>query len=217
MHIAFDPAALDPAATHKLTIGTVVPRPIAWTTSVDPAGNVNLAPFSYFMACHSYLPAVAISIGSRAGRPKDTRANILATGQFVVNLATADLVDAVNVSAAEFPPDVSEIDVLGLATLPSVKVRPPRIAASPVHLECEVLHSLTLGDEPRASTLFVGRIVQWHIRSDLVDGALHVDQARLDTLARMGGPFYTVARDPFARHIPDWRTVADGGETPGER
>ena len=116
--------------------------------------------------------------------------------------ATRDLVDAVNVSAAELPPDVSEVDVLGLATLPSTVVRPPRIAASPIHIECVVMHTLTLGEAPRASTLFVARIVQWHIRDDLVDDAYHVDQAKLDALARMGGPFYTVAHDPFARQIP---------------
>ncbi|MBK6769250.1 MAG: flavin reductase family protein [Ardenticatenales bacterium] len=207
MHIAIDPTALDPADTHKLTIGTIVPRPIAWTTSVDGEGRVNLAPFSYFMACHSYLPAVAVSIGSRAGKPKDTRANILATGEFVVNIATAALVDAVNVSAADFPHDISELDVLGLETMPSVKVRPPRVAASPIHIECVVLHALTLGEEPRASTLFVGRIVQWHIRSDLLDDGYRVDQAKIEALARMGGPFYTVARDPFARQIPPWESV----------
>ena len=146
MHIAIDPTALDPADTHKLTIGTIVPRPIAWTTSVDGEGRVNLAPFSYFMACHSYLPAVAVSIGSRAGKPKDTRANILATGEFVVNIATAALVDAVNVSAADFPHDISELDVLGLETMPSVKVRPPRVAASPIHIEGVVLPALTPSD-----------------------------------------------------------------------
>lgn len=207
MHIAIDPTALDPTETHKLTIGTIVPRPIAWTTSVDGDGRVNLAPFSYFMACHSYLPAVAVSIGSRAGKPKDTRANILATGEFVVNIATAALVDAVNVSAADFPHDISELDVLGLETMPSVKVRPPRVAASPIHIECVVLHALTLGDEPRASTLFVGRIVQWHIRSDLLDDGYRVDQAKIEALARMGGPFYTVARDPFGRQIPPWESI----------
>lgn len=211
MHVAFDPAALDPAATHKLTIGTIVPRPIAWTTSVDAEGRTNLAPFSYFMACHSYVPALAVSIGSRAGKAKDSRANILATGEFVVNIATEALVDDVNVSAAEFPHDVSEIDVLGLATLPSTVVKPPRIAASPIHIECVVMHTLTIGEDPRASTLFVARIVQWHIRADLVDDAYHVDQAKLDALARMGGPFYTVARDPFARHIPRPEAVTGPG------
>lgn len=216
MHVAFDPTQLAPADTHKLTIGTVVPRPIAWTTSVAPDGTVNLAPFSYFMACHSYLPAVAVSIGSRAGAPKDSRANIAASGEFVVNIATAALVDAVNVSAADFPPDVSEIDVLGLATLPSAVVRPPRLAASPVHLECRVMHALTLGDEPRASTLFVARVVMWHIDASLLSDGTKVDQAKLEALARMGGPYYTVARDPFSRQIPDWRTVVPRGDRPDE-
>lgn len=210
MHIAIDPTAISPAECHKLTIGSIVPRPIAWTTSVDEEGRVNLAPFSYFMACHSYVPALAVSIGSRAGKPKDTRANILATGEFVVNIATEDLVDSVNVSAAEFPHEISEVDVLGLETLASTIVKPPRVAASPIHLECVVMHEVTLGEDPRVSTLFVARIVQWHVREDLMDDAYRIDQAKLGALARMGGPFYTVAHDPFARHIPAWESVVGG-------
>ena len=124
-----------------------------------------------------------------------------------MNIATAALVDAGNVSAADFPHDISELDVLGLEAMPSVKARPPRVAASPIHIECVVLHALTLGEEPRASTLFVGRIVQWHIRSDLLDDGYRVDQAKIEALARLGGPFYTVARDPFARQIPPWESV----------
>ena len=207
MHIALDPAALSPEACHKLTIGTVVPRPIAWTSSVDEEGLVNLAPFSYFMACHSYVPALALSIGSRAGRPKDSRANIAASGEFVVNIVTRALLPAMNITAADFPPDVSEPDVAGVALLPSVKVRPPRVADSPIQIECRVMHALDLGAAPRVSTLFVAQILMWHIREDLVDSSYKVDQAGIQAVARMGGPFYAVAQDPFALQIPDWRQL----------
>lgn len=208
MHRALDPAELTPQERHKLTIGTIVPRPIAWTTSVGSDGRANLAPFSYFMGCHSYLPAVAVSIGSRGdGTPKDTRANIAAIGEFVVNVVTEDLVERMNVTAAAFPTGVSEIEVANLATLPSTHVAPPRIAASPIHLECRVLHALDLGEPPRVSTLFVAQVVMWHIDERLLQEGLKVDQAAIHAVARMGGPFYTRVRDPFALTIPDWRDL----------
>lgn len=208
MHIAINPAEIGPAACHKLTIGTIVPRPIAWTTSLDAEGRVNLAPFSYFMGCHSYVPALAVSIGSREGRPKDSRANIEATGEFVVNLATEELAEQMVLSAADFPPGVNELEAAGLTPLPSTLVGPPRVAESPIQIECRVLHTLHLGEPPRVSALFVAQIVMWHIRGDLVDADYRVDQAALHAIGRMGGPMYVHARDPFVMPIPDWRTVA---------
>jgi len=207
MHIAINPADLEPAQRHKLTIGTIVPRPIAWTTSVDGDGNVNLAPFSYFMGCHSYVPALAVSIGSRDGRAKDSRANIEASGELVVNLVTEDLAERMNITAADFPPGVNELEVAGLTALPSAIVKPPRVAESPVNIECRVLHTLHLGEPPRESALFVAQVVMWHIRDDLVDADYRVDQAALHAIARMGGPAYARTRDPFVMHIPDWREV----------
>lgn len=204
---SFDPARLSPEQCHKLSIGTIVPRPIAWTTSVDSQGRANLAPFSYFMGCHSYVPALAISVGSRGDQPKDTRANIAASGEFVVNMVTAELVEACNISAAAFPPEFSEIEVLELETLPSEAVAPPRIAAAPVQIECRVLHAIDLGEAPRQSTLFVGQILRWHVRQDLVIGDSKVDQAALGAVGRMGGPYYAHARELFALSIPDWQAV----------
>lgn len=208
MHQAIDPADLTPAQRHKLTIGTIVPRPIAWTTSVSPDGHANLAPFSYFMGCHSYVPAVAVSIGSRAdGTPKDTRANIAATGEFVINVVTDAVLERMNITAAAFPAGVSEIEITGLTTLPSTVVRPPRIAESPIQLECRVLHALDLGEAPRLSTLFVGQVVMWHIDPALLQDDYKIDQAAIHAVARMGGPFYTRATDPFPLTIPDWHDL----------
>jgi flavin reductase (DIM6/NTAB) family NADH-FMN oxidoreductase RutF len=208
---SIDPSKIEPADRHKMSIGTVVPRPIAWTSSVDEDGRPNLAPFSYFMGCHSYVPALAISVGSRAdGSPKDTRANIAASGQFVVNLVTSDLVERMNVTAAGFPPGVDEFEAAGLTAIPSVKVRPPRIAESPIQIECEVMHAIDLGEAPKVSTLFVGRVLMWHVRDDLLEGPFKVDQAALDAVGRMGGPYYANAREPFALKIPDWRDLMEG-------
>jgi flavin reductase (DIM6/NTAB) family NADH-FMN oxidoreductase RutF len=208
---AIDPSLIEPADRHKMSLGTVVPRPIAWTSTVDDEGRANLAPFSYFMGCHSYVPALAISVGTRPdGRPKDTRANIAASGQFVVNVVTSELVARMNVTAAGFPPGVDEIEAAGLTAIPSVKVRPPRIKESPIQIECEVMHAIDLGEAPKVSTLFIGRVLMWHVREDLMDGPYKVDQAALDAVGRMGGPYYANARDPFALSIPDWRDVLPG-------
>ncbi len=198
-----------------MTIGSIVPRPIAWTTTVDSSGRVNLAPFSYFMGCHSYLPALALSIGSRADTefptPKDTSANIRATGSFVVNMVSADLVESMNVSAAAFPTGTDETRMAGLSTSPSIKVPAPRITESPLSMECRLLHSLTLGDAPRESTLFIGQIVMWHVREDLVSEDFKIDQAALHAVARMGGRAYTHADNLFELIIPDWRTIGPDG------
>lgn len=213
MHVRIDPTGLAPADRHKLTIGSIVPRPIAWTTSVDAAGAVNLAPFSYFMACHSYVPAIAVSIGSRDGSPKDTRANLLANGEMVVNVVTEALVERMNVTAAAFPAGVDELATVGLTSVPSAVVRPPRIAESPIQIEARVLHSLLLGEAPFESTLFVARIVMWHVREDILLEGYKIDQEALGAVGRMGGIQYTRTREPFALRIPDWRDVPppDGG------
>jgi len=210
-HVAINPEQLEPHQRHKLTIGTIVPRPIAWTTSVDATGRVNLAPFSYFTACHSYVPALVVSIGSRDGVPKDTWANVAATGELVVNVVTDDLLEAMNITAAAFPPEVDELASVGLTPLPSQVVRPPRVAQSPVHMECRVIHTLRLGEAPRESALFVAQIVRWHIREDLLLPGHKVDQARLGAVGRMGGTFYCRTLDPFSMRIPDWRDVVGYG------
>lgn len=212
MHVSIDPATLEPIERHKMSIGTIVPRPIAWTTSVDLEGRVNLAPFSYFMGCHSYVPALAISVGSRDGEAKDTRANIEATGELVVNTVTAELAEQMNVTAAAFPPGVDEMEHAGLTAVPSALVAPPRVAESPISIECRVLHTLHLGEEPRSSALFVAQVVMWHVREDLLLEGYKVDQAAIDAIGRMGGSYYVHAREPFDMRIPDWRSLTDAAD-----
>lgn len=221
MHRSIDPAALEPADRHKLSIGTVVPRPIAWITSQDESGRVNLAPFSYFMGCHSYLPAIAVSIGSRKdGTPKDTRANIARSGELVVNVVSEALGETMNASAAAFPSELGEIEALGIDTLPSEVVGPPRVAASPIQIECGLMHSIDLGEAPRVSTLFIARVLRYHVREDLLLEGYKIDQAGIEAIGRMGGRSYTRARDPFDMIIPSWQDALpeaggpDGGAPP---
>ncbi len=132
---------LNPEQTYKLMSGIVVPRPIAWITTLGPAGKVNLAPFSCFTFVSNTPPMLGINIGRKAGRRKDTANNILEHGHFVVNIGNASLLDAIHASAEEHSPEVSEAEVLQLAVLPGESVATPRLAAAPVSLEC-TLHSV---------------------------------------------------------------------------
>ena len=183
----FDFADIDSTNQYKLLISTVVPRPIAWVVSQDAKSRINAAPFSFFNAFSDDPPVVGIGIGSRnTGHPKDTRANIAEMRQFVVNLVSEDLAEAMNITAIEFPAEINELNEAGLTTLSSVHVKPPRIAESPVAMECELLQIVQLGEE---NGLVLGRVLAMHIHDDAVLDAKksHIDTPKLKLLGRMHG------------------------------
>jgi flavin reductase (DIM6/NTAB) family NADH-FMN oxidoreductase RutF len=162
---------------YRLLTAVVVPRPIAWVSSVSASGVVNLAPHSFYTVACARPPIVQFT----SVRKKDTLRNVLETGEFVVNLAPAPLLDEVNNSAARFAPDQSEPDALGITMEPGVTVRPPRVAASPVAIECTLHSTNELGD----STVVLGDVRMISVAEEvLVDG--HPEYARLDPLARLG-------------------------------
>jgi flavin reductase (DIM6/NTAB) family NADH-FMN oxidoreductase RutF len=209
----FDFTELPAQARYKLLASTVTPRPIAWVVSRSAIGTVNAAPFSFFNVLSGDPPTVGISIGSRRpGAPKDTLANIQATGEFVVNLVSRDNAEAMNKTATEFPSGVDELAMAKLTRLPSVKVTPPRIAESPVAFECKLFQTVPLGP---ANTLVLGHVVAMHVRDDAVLDALkhYIDTPKLDLIGRMhGSGGYTTTRDQFQiPRIPleDWDAVAD--------
>ena len=178
---------LDADATYKLLSGVVVPRPIAWVTTISPGEVVNLAPFSAFTFVSSRPPMVAISIGRKAGVLKDTARNIRDRKEFVVNIADWSLLEKLHLSATEYPPDRSEVDELGLATVPSERVAPPRLAAAPVSLECRLHQAMEFGELKTA--LVVGEVLLFHVRDALcVDGKIRTSE--LHPIARLGGPNY---------------------------
>ncbi len=180
-------AGLDPEATYKLITGIIVPRPIAWVTTLSPGGAVNLAPFSAFTFVSNKPPMVGINVGRKAGRLKDTGVNIHAGGEFVVNIADENLIEPVHLSAIEYAPEVSEADLLGLALKASQAVRVPSLAAAPISLECR-FHSATAYGET-GSEFMVGEVLVFHIRDGLcVNGK--IDTAQLRPLCRIGGPNY---------------------------
>ena len=140
-------AELDAVECYRLLVGVVVPRPIAWVTSLDEAGRLNAAPFSCYTFVCKKPPMICINIGRREDRLKDTATNIEAHGDFVVNVVTVDAAQVMHETSADYPPDVSEVEALGLETLPSTLVAPPRLAISPIHLECR-LHRARRGARP---------------------------------------------------------------------
>lgn len=185
MHV--DPKSLDAEESYKLMTGVVVPRPVAWVSSLSASGGINLAPFSTFTFVSPKPPMLAFSVGRRAGVYKDTARNILATEEYVVHIADRPLIGAVHASAVEHPPEVSEVEVLGLATEPSLHVKPPRIAAAPIAMECRLRQCLEFGET--RSRLIVGEVVAFHFRDGLMKGG-KIDTKALDPLCRLAGPNY---------------------------
>jgi flavin reductase (DIM6/NTAB) family NADH-FMN oxidoreductase RutF len=196
-----DPKSSDPTAVYKILIGCVVPRPIAWVSSVGPDGVHNLAPFSFFMAICQDPPTIAFSSSPRAGAVKDTVANVRHTGDFVVNLVDDDLAEQMNLTSGEYPPETDEFALTGLTAAPSVQVKAPRVAESPINLECRVSQILSIGRAP--SSLVIGEIVHFHLRDDVYDGATgRVNLHRLRPVGRLAGNMYSHVHDIFEMKRP---------------
>ena len=204
----FDPTVIDSAAMYKLLIGSVVPRPIAWVSSVDADGVRNLAPFSYFMAITHDPPTVAFSSGPRGAEigggvrgKKDTLHNVEVTREFVVNVVDDALAEAMNVTSGDYAADVDEFAKAGLEVASSVKVRAPRVAAAPVSMECRLARVIPVGNLPHH--LIVGEIVHMHVRDDVFDPATgRLDMHRLKPVGRLAGHLYTHVHDIFEMKRP---------------
>ena len=182
-----DPAYLDPETAYRLITGVVVPRPIAWVTSLSATGVLNLAPFSAFMFVAPKPPMLAISVGRKGTIYKDTAQNILNNEQYVVHIADSSLMNAVHESSTEHPPEVSEVDELGLATLPGERIKVPRLAAAPIAMECRFRQCHEFGET--RSRLIVGEVLVFHIRDGLLNNG-KIETEALDPIARIAGPRY---------------------------
>lgn len=177
-------------ANYHFLTSAVCPRPIAWVTTVGD-GVVNAAPFSWFQAVCADPPLLMLSLSDRVdGTPKDSLRNILESREFVVNVAVREAADQVVACSGEYPPEVSETDVLGLATAPSKTVAPPRLADAPVHMEC-VLEATHRYGAASPVTLVIGRVVHVHAQDGVLDARGNVDPTKVRFLARLGGPHYT--------------------------
>jgi flavin reductase (DIM6/NTAB) family NADH-FMN oxidoreductase RutF len=193
--VRIDPAAISSDDAYRWMTSTILPRPIAWTSTLNEDGSANLAPFSFFTGVSSDPPTCLICVSRHGGlRKKDTWLNIERTGEYVIHVVTDALAQQMNATSRPFPHGVDEIVEAGLTKVPSEIVAPPRIAEAPVAMECRLERIVEVG---RAGTaIVIGQILLWHVRDDLLVGG-RVDPGRLDAIGRLGGAGYTRTRDRF--------------------
>ncbi|MEH1920306.1 flavin reductase family protein [Nostoc sp.] len=192
-----DPSQNDPRNTYQLLVGSVVPRPIAWVSTIASDGTPNVAPFSFFMGVTANPPTLAISTGLRRGVKKDTLLNVEQSGELVVNIVVEELGEQMNTTSGDFPPDVDEFQVAGLTPAPSKLVRPPRVAESPINIECVLKQVVYVGNEGSQSGLIIAEAVLWHIRDDLLTPQNTIDAAKLHAIGRLSGNWYTRTQDLY--------------------
>jgi flavin reductase (DIM6/NTAB) family NADH-FMN oxidoreductase RutF len=188
--LIIDPDTLDPRSRYKLLIGSVVPRPIAWTSTVSREGVRNLAPFSFFTVASRNPPMLCISVGPRVERPpdtKDTLSNIEETGEFVINIVSLPLSNTMHESSRNHPPEADEFEKGGLTPAPCEVVAAPRVEEAGVSMECLLDRVLQLGTDH----LVIGRMVRFHIRDELYENG-RIDVAKLQPLGRLAGNYTKV-------------------------
>jgi flavin reductase (DIM6/NTAB) family NADH-FMN oxidoreductase RutF len=198
-----DPAASSLQDIERLMISVILPRPIAFVSTISPEGVANLAPFSYFTAVCPKPPVICFAAGIRGrdGAKKDTLRNIEATGEFVVNVVSEDFAAQMVQCSGDYPPDVSEFGVSGLTPIASDLVAPPRVKESRIHMECRLLQVVTVSDEPGGGSLIMGTVLRFHV-DDAVTSEGRVDPGKLRPVGRMGGINYVRTTDLFGMARP---------------
>lgn len=198
-----DPAHTSQKDVYKILTGSVIPRPIGWISSISEDGKPNLAPFSFFNAVGEDPPHVMFSTVRSGHADKDTLTNVLATKQFVVNMATEDLVEAMNNTSVNLPYGGNEFEYAGLTELPSVLVKPPRVAESPIHFECELVHHYSLeGHQDGGATIMIGRIVMFHVDDSVLLENYHINREVYKPIARLEGWNYSKIGEVFSIKRP---------------
>ncbi|NPA34367.1 MAG: flavin reductase family protein [Chlorobi bacterium] len=194
------PEQESPVDRHQWNIGSVVPRPIAWITTLNEDGSVNLAPFSFFNAFSSHPPIVAVGIALKPdGSQKDTLINIQRTKEFVVNVVSEELLYPMALTSQPFPYGVSEVEKAGLTLIPSEKLRTPRVEESPIHIECELLEVKQLSDR---NFMVIGKVVVWHIRENMLFKGKRPDPRKVKPIARLGRLWYATINKSNVLDVP---------------
>ena len=209
------PSEISLHAMYKLITGTIVPRAIGWVSTLNSEGQPNLAPFSYFTAVCAKPPTILFCPGVR-GRdlsPKDTLQNLRATGEFVVNIVTEELAEAMNTTATELPADVNEFELAGLSTTPSKIVSPPRLTESPVNYECKVTEIVDIGAGGRgAGSVVIGEVLHLHVADNVMQLDFHIDVQALKPIGRLAGPNYAYIRETFEMIRPPSQVSSQSGD-----
>ncbi|MBV9769124.1 MAG: flavin reductase family protein [Bryobacterales bacterium] len=193
-----DPASTDYPSVYKLLIGSVVPRPIAFVSTVNSEGAANLAPFSFFTVASSNPPVLVFTV-SRRSLPdprKDTLRNITTIREFVVNVVSEEFGYKMNICAGDYPPEVDEFQCAGLTPIPSDLVRAPRVAESHINMECRLLYTIEMSGLVGAGNLVLGEVIRFHI-DDAYFNNFRIDQDKLRAIGRMAGNSYTRTEDRF--------------------
>ena len=184
---------------------SILPRPIAWVSTISPEGRTNLAPFSYFQAVTANPPTLLFTpVNDRNGNKKDTIRNIEQVPEFVVNLVSFALAEKMNACASNLPYGESEFEKFGIESAPSTRVRPPRVAQSPVAFECTLHDILRIGEGPLAANVVIGRIHLAHVRDEVIGPDGRPDPEKLDLVGRLGREEYSRTQDRFSLKRPDW-------------
>jgi len=200
-YLQFDPATAERRQIYRLLVGSVVPRPIGWASTVSKIGVTNLAPFSFFTVVCVVPPMISLTIARNPDRSeKHTLTNIRDTGEFCFNVVTQPVWKAMVDSANAFPADDSEFSKTGLTPIPSVKVKAPRVKEVPIHFECKLERVLELG--PYKHPLVIGEVVMMHVDPACMTGK-YIDMRKLDPIGRLNGFFYSTIGEIFERKFED--------------
>lgn len=190
---SFDPETVETRDLHKLLLSAVAPRPIAFASTIDSKGNVNLSPFSYFNVFSSNPPILIFSPSRRVrdNTTKHTLQNADETREVVINMVDYSIVEQMSKSSNEYAKGVNEFTKTGLTEVSSLKVKPPRVLESPVSFECVVDNIISLGEMGGAGQLVIAKVVHIHVNSELLDSNDQIDPTKLDLVARLGGDWYS--------------------------
>jgi flavin reductase (DIM6/NTAB) family NADH-FMN oxidoreductase RutF len=193
--VILDPSTVTAQNVYKLLVGAVVPRPIAFVSTISPEGVPNLAPFSFFTVASANPPVLVFTTSFREPR-KDTLVNVRATKEFVVNIVSEEFADRMNVTAGEYPYGVNEFEKAGLTPAPSELVRPPRVQESHVNMECKLVQTIDVSSQPLGGTLILGEVVRFHIDDRMIE-EFRIDPEQLAAVGRMAGNTYCRTTDRF--------------------
>jgi len=198
------PDSIPRASLYKILIGSVVPRPIGWISTVNTGGRPNLAPFSFFNVVCAKPPTVLFCpmIRGTDGNPKDTLNNVKATGEFVVNIFGEELATEMVTTSVEIAADVNEFELAELESAPSAVVKPPRVAKSPIHFECKLTQIVEIGNNPGGGSVVIGEIVHLHVDERVLFGGDKIDLAALKPIGRLAGSAYVRMTDLFEMERP---------------
>jgi flavin reductase (DIM6/NTAB) family NADH-FMN oxidoreductase RutF len=208
MMTTFNAADLTPQQNYKLLAGTVLPRPIAFVSTISARGIRNLAPFSFFTVASANPPIVVFCPLFRPPNPKqlastkDTLSNIVATKEFVLNIVSEDFVGKMNEAAAEVPPEVDEWELSGLTPVPSELVSPPRVGESRMQMECRLVQLVVASEKPLGGTIVMGEVLRFHVADEILKDDYHIDADELNAVGRMAGAGYIRTTDRFDLERP---------------